>query len=132
MQEHSIALIVMLAAGLVTAACGIPLARGRIRRNRWYGFRLPITLSDDRIWYPLNRTMGWFLIWIGLLASALVVGVLLDVPYASLPLVLVVMGISGPCAIAYGAYKASKLKDELEKQDRLGHPAPVEPGEGVR
>lgn len=33
----------------------IPLYLGKIKRNHWYGFRTPRTLSSDEIWYPINR-----------------------------------------------------------------------------
>ena len=39
-------------------AIGAPLARGWIARNRWAGFRVPKTLSNDRIWYEANRVAG--------------------------------------------------------------------------
>ena len=36
----------------------IPLVLGLIPRNRFYGMRMPKTLSDDRVWYPVNRVAG--------------------------------------------------------------------------
>ena len=36
----------------------IPLYLGKIKRNGWYGFRTPRTLSSDEIWYPANREAG--------------------------------------------------------------------------
>lgn len=36
----------------------IPLAAGIVPRNRFYGLRTPRTLSEDRIWYPVNRVAG--------------------------------------------------------------------------
>jgi uncharacterized membrane protein len=34
------------------------MAFGRVKRNRFFGFRTPATLSDDRIWSPANRFAG--------------------------------------------------------------------------
>ena len=33
----------------------VPLLVGLIPRNRFYGIRTMKTLSDDRVWYPVNR-----------------------------------------------------------------------------
>ena len=35
-----------------------PLVIGAIPRNRLYGFRTRRTLSDDAVWYPVNRAAG--------------------------------------------------------------------------
>jgi len=37
----------------------VPLVLGVIPRNRLYGFRTKKTLSDDRIWYRVNRVAGF-------------------------------------------------------------------------
>jgi uncharacterized membrane protein len=44
--------------GLLLALLAVPLLRGRVPRNRFYGFRTPKTLSDDRVWYAANRIAG--------------------------------------------------------------------------
>ena len=36
----------------------LPLVFGAIPRNRVYGFRTQRTLSDDAVWYPVNRAAG--------------------------------------------------------------------------
>jgi len=40
----------------------IPLILGLIPRNRAYGIRTGKTLSDDRMWYAVNRFGGWTLL----------------------------------------------------------------------
>jgi len=37
----------------------VPLVFGLIPRNRLYGFRTKKTLSDDAIWYRVNRLAGF-------------------------------------------------------------------------
>ncbi len=37
----------------------VPLVAGLIPRNRLYGFRTAKTLSDDGIWYRVNRLAGF-------------------------------------------------------------------------
>jgi len=36
----------------------LPLILGLIPRNRFYGVRTPKTLSDNGVWYPVNRVAG--------------------------------------------------------------------------
>lgn len=36
----------------------IPLVAGVMPRNRFYGVRTRRTLSEDRVWYPVNRAAG--------------------------------------------------------------------------
>lgn len=52
----------ILASMVVTAtlifALSVPLAAGRVAPNRWYGFRTPRTVADERVWYPVNRMAG--------------------------------------------------------------------------
>jgi len=57
-------------AGLALALAGVPLLRGWIPRNRWAGFRVPKTLSNDRIWYEANRVAGRDLMIAGAVAMA--------------------------------------------------------------
>jgi len=40
---------------LLLFIAAVPLIFGLIPRNRFYGVRTPKTLSDDRVWYPVNR-----------------------------------------------------------------------------
>jgi uncharacterized membrane protein len=47
---------------IVIGIAAIPLVLGWIPRNRFYGVRVPKTLSDDRVWYRANRFGGCALI----------------------------------------------------------------------
>jgi hypothetical protein len=47
----------------------VPLVVGVIPRNRFYGFRTPKTMSDDRVWYRVNRVAG-----IGVALASIVYG----------------------------------------------------------
>ncbi|HEX8162964.1 MAG TPA: SdpI family protein [Pyrinomonadaceae bacterium] len=62
--------LVFVAVGIVFAALGVPLARGRVRPNFWYGCRTHKTLSDEKIWYAVNRVTGRDLIAGGACISA--------------------------------------------------------------
>ena len=50
--------LIFIADGLIFVAAGIPLFQRRIGPNRWYGFRVPKTMSDEGIWFDANETMG--------------------------------------------------------------------------
>ena len=46
------------AVGLLLVALGWPLAKRRVRPNRWYGLRVPATFADQSIWYDANAAAG--------------------------------------------------------------------------
>ena len=50
--------LLFAAAGLLFVALGVPLRLGRVRPNFWYGCRTHQTLSDERVWYAVNRVTG--------------------------------------------------------------------------
>jgi uncharacterized membrane protein len=50
--------LVFVAVGIVFVALGVPLMRGRVRPNFWYGCRTRKTLSDEKSWYAVNRVTG--------------------------------------------------------------------------
>lgn len=58
MGEIGAAGLIFSAAGVVFIALGIPLLRGRVRPNSWYGCRTEKTLSDEKVWYAVNRVTG--------------------------------------------------------------------------
>ena len=66
--------------GVLFICLGLPLLRGRVPPNRWYGFRTRRTLADERTWYAVNRVSGQDMIWGGVLVllTALVLLVLRD------------------------------------------------------
>jgi uncharacterized membrane protein len=50
--------ILFPALGLLLAALGYPLARRRVRPNRWYGLRVPATFASERVWFEANAAAG--------------------------------------------------------------------------
>jgi uncharacterized membrane protein len=46
--------IMQLSTGLLLMALAVPLIRGKIGPNPWYGFRVRRTLDDPAVWYPAN------------------------------------------------------------------------------
>lgn len=66
--------LLFVGAGLLLVALGWPLARRRVKPNRWYGVRVPATFADERVWYQANAVAGRDMM---LLGSALGVAALL-------------------------------------------------------
>jgi uncharacterized membrane protein len=67
MSEITKATLLFAVVGVVYIGLGIPLLRGQVRPNSWYGCRTKKTLSDEKIWYAVNRVTGRDLIIAGVL-----------------------------------------------------------------
>jgi uncharacterized membrane protein len=74
-DEITKATLLFSLVGVLCIGLGIPLLRGRVRPNSWYGCRTQKTLSDEKIWYAVNRVTGRDLIITGimLIGSSLIV-----------------------------------------------------------
>jgi len=51
-------LILFVLASLFLVGLSIPLAQGRVKPNRIYGVRLPLTLNNPDMWYKVNAYVG--------------------------------------------------------------------------
>lgn len=58
MGEIAAAALIFTAAGTLLVCFGVPLFLGRVRPNWWYGCRTEKTLSDEKVWYAVNRVTG--------------------------------------------------------------------------
>jgi len=63
-------LVMYVLSGGLLAALSLPLLRGKVRPNSWYGFRVPSTLGDPAVWYPVNRAMARWLLVAGVVTMA--------------------------------------------------------------
>jgi hypothetical protein len=98
MPAMTLLLIVFLFSGAVLIGLNIPLIQGRVGPNPWYGFRVRRTLEDPKIWYPVNKYGGWWLLGVGVAeivaATAFYFVPGLDVAvYASIVGVIVIFGV---------------------------------------
>ncbi|SRR5579871_2451658 len=50
--------VMFLLTGLLFVAIAQPMIQRKVKRNPWYGFRTPKTLSSDEIWYAANEYCG--------------------------------------------------------------------------
>jgi uncharacterized membrane protein len=62
---------------LILLIVAVPLVLGVIPRNRLYGFRTRRTLTNDAVWYPVNRFAGFGI----MIASAIYGAVAVARPY---------------------------------------------------
>ena len=67
MSEVTIAPLIFSGVGVVFIGLGIPLFQKRVPPNSWYGCRTTKSLSDERIWYAVNRITGQDMILTGIL-----------------------------------------------------------------
>ena len=56
--------------GVLFIALGIPLAARRVPPNGLYGYRVPATVNDPKVWYPVNETCGRWMVATGLATIA--------------------------------------------------------------
>ena len=56
-------------SGIILSLISIPLILCKIGPNPWYGFRVPKTLSDPKVWYPANAYAAKRLFVVGILGS---------------------------------------------------------------
>lgn len=72
---------VFVACGLLVAGLAVPLIRGAVPPNRWYGVRIAKAFSSEENWYRLNRYGGTLLLQYGItiaLVGATVLGFGID------------------------------------------------------
>ena len=104
MSDNTIAALGFSIVGLLYIGLGIPLLLGRVRPNSFYGCRTRKTLSDETIWYAVNRVGGRDLIIGGfavLMTSVIVytVGDALNSNVATILLLAVLVGSTFVMAI---------------------------------
>ncbi len=112
----------MVCAALLVAALAWPLARGAVGPNRWYGVRLPETLADPDVWYPVNRYFGRRMVAVSLqvVAAALVLAL---VPGIDMALYVVLLSGMISLGALIAAVQAMLLARRLAREKRAEHPA---------
>ena len=111
MNDVTTASLLFAAVGFLFIALGIPLLRGQVKPNNWYGCRTTKTMSNERFWYAVNRVTGRDMIAAGIavLISSLVVFLLrsqMSSDFAAVVLLAVL--ILGVGAMVINSLKAQK------------------------
>lgn len=55
-------------------ALAVPLMLRWVRPNPWYGFRVPATLSNEKLWYEANAYTGRYLFAVGAIGLIAAIG----------------------------------------------------------
>jgi hypothetical protein len=63
-------LVMFLISGVILVALSIPMIMGKVAPNDIYGFRVPDTMNNPRIWYAVNAYSGKWLLITGLIFIA--------------------------------------------------------------
>jgi hypothetical protein len=111
--------------GAVLVLFSIPLALRWVPRNYLYGFRVPVTLRSDAVWYDANAMCARHFILLGLLMVALEFVLPTGIRNRTLQ-VLAVAGLVGITAINW--WRACQLeRDLMNRQAPGGHSLPPLP-----
>jgi SdpI/YhfL family protein len=104
--------LLFLGVGVLSVAVGIPLAKRRVPRNRWYGLRIAATFASEQVWYEANAAMGRDLIALGCVVLLMALG---------LPLI----GLGWPpaypltCSLVFGAGAVAAIVRGVRLANRL-------------
>jgi len=66
MDVETFLVIIFILVGMIEIIIAFPLFMGKVKKNIYYGFRLPKTLSNDKIWHKANKYTGRDLIFAGI------------------------------------------------------------------
>jgi uncharacterized membrane protein len=62
-----------LLAAVLAIGVAVPLVRGHVKMNRWYGVRVPAAFASEEAWFDLNRYGGQLLLRWGLTIAAIAI-----------------------------------------------------------
>jgi len=104
--------VMSLAAGVLLIALAVPLALGRITRNKWYGFRIGKAIDDDVAWHQANRAFGKWLVVAGIaVALSACVNLALSANIAVAVLMNMIVGTLGVVFAVAAGFAAMSADD---------------------
>lgn len=104
------------ALGLLLVALGWPLARRRVRPNRWYGLRVPATFASERIWYEANAVAGRDMMLLGSVVG--IAGLVLPLAGLRDSLVPVICAAILAVGALAGTLRGWRFANRLYREDR--------------
>ncbi len=104
--------------GSLFIAISVPLNLKRVPPNKWYGLRIPATLSNETVWYDANAWMAKDMLKLGVLV--IIAGVVLH--FTPIPLwgrVLVWAGIveGGVIAVLIRSWRYANNLLKMQQQE---------------
>ena len=57
-------------AAVIAIAAAVPLIKGRVKMNEWYGVRIPAAFASEEAWFDINRLGGRLLFLWGVVVAA--------------------------------------------------------------
>jgi uncharacterized membrane protein len=69
-MDSAVISLIFLLIGVFFALFGVPLKQEKVPPNWFYGFRTRKTLSNEKIWYEVNKVTGIDMIRAGVVISA--------------------------------------------------------------
>ena len=109
--------VLFIVSGFLLMLAGIPMRRGKVKPNAWYGFRLPITQKSDEMWYPTNAYAGKGLVVVGgiVMVTAVLLPLLFNLTADNYVIVMTVILLAAIFILFGFSYRyAKKLDKELE------------------
>lgn len=108
--------VLFIVSGLLLIIAGIPMSRGKVKPNTWYGFRMPITQQSDEMWYATNAYAGKGLLVVGVIvmSTAVFIPLFFDLSADDYAIIMTVI-LLGTLFIMFGfSYRYAK---QLDKQN---------------
>ena len=104
---------------LLLAGLSVPMIRKKVKPNCIYGFRIPLTMNNPEIWYPVNRCAGWWLsgLAILLLCAALLLPLIPGMTVDAYAIVIALITFSGTLLTVLIGWKyARQLARDLARK----------------
>ena len=117
---------VNVGVALLLVVLALPMVRGAVGPNRWYGFRCRETLEDEEIWYAVNAYFGRRIVAIGLQVAVAAV-VLYFVPGMNMVLYTLLLAGMLSVGVILAALQALRMAKRMDREKHSRHqPAPKE------
>ncbi len=108
-------LMLFLVSGAILIGISLPLIQGRVRPNRWYGFRVGRTLEDPKVWYLVNSYSGWRLLASGV-AEIVVATALYFVPDLDVDVYASIVGVVAVAGVMIGLVQSFRYLHQVTKE----------------
>ncbi len=105
--------VLFILTGLLFIVLAVPMIRGKMKPNAWYGFRLPLTQKSDEIWYPANVYAGKWLVVMGvlLMAAAVLLPALFEMSVDAYAILMVIILLATLFVMFGFSYRYAKKLD---------------------